>query len=145
MRLLQHWTSFLNHVQKTCSVPNRLGCHRNIPDGHNGWESPGIHLTNRTFLDPTKHKTTGATEYNHTNSRPNNNSRCTHQHSNKLAYRNSIIIIISLIAHPTRTYHTFRITVQMSFSSIPPLHNNNSYSTYKISYPRSCKRSSNNR
>ena len=78
MRLLQHWTSFLDHVQKTCSVPNRLGCRRHIADGRNGWESPGIHLTKCTFLDPTKHNILGATENNPTNSRPNNNSRYTH-------------------------------------------------------------------
>ncbi len=83
MRLLQHWTSFLNHVQKTCSVPNRLGCCHNIPDGRNGWESPGIHLTKRTFLDTTKHNTLGATEYNHTNSQPNNNRRYTHNNNKR--------------------------------------------------------------
>jgi hypothetical protein len=135
----------LPHGQKTCSAPNRLGCHRNIPDGHSGWESLGIHLANRIFLDPTRHKTIGAIKYNHTNSRHNNNSRCTHQHSNNLAYRNNTLIIVTLIAQPTRTYHTFRITMRMSSNNITRLHNSNSYNIYKISYPRSCKRSSSSR
>ena len=133
------------HGQKTCSAPNRLGCHRNIPDGHSGWETLGINLANRIFLDPTRHKTIGAIKYNHTNSRHNNNSRCTPQQSNNLAYRNNTIIIVTLIAHPTRTYNTLKLTGQTSYHKTTRQHNNNNYSTYKISYPRSCKRSSKSR
>ena len=135
-------TSFLEHVQKTCSAPNRLGCHRNIPDGHNGWESTGIQLPKRTFPDQTKHNTIGATEYNHTKSMPNNIRRCTHQHFSKLTYRNSITIIITSHGHPTRTCNIIKLTGQTSYYKTTRQHNNSNYSTYKISSPRSCKRSS---
>jgi hypothetical protein len=135
----------LNHVQKTCSAPNRLGCHHNILDGHNGWESKGKHITKRTFLDTPKHNRQEETGYNRTKYLPCSSRRCTHQQYNKHAYLNSILIIITSHVHPTRTYNTIRITEQTLHHRLTRQHNNNNYNTYKIYYPRSCKHSSKRR
>ncbi len=142
MRLYRRSTSSLPHGQKTCSAPSRLGCHRNILDDLHRWDRTDTRLTRRTLLDPTTHNRQGATQYNHTKPRLYSKCRYVLQYFNKHAYHNIIIVIITLIAHPTRTTNKSRITVQTSFHRVTRLPNNSNYRTYKISYPRSCKRSS---
>jgi hypothetical protein len=145
VRLYRRSTSSLPHGQKTCSAPNRLGCHRNILDDLNRWESTDKRLIRRISLDPTKPNRQGATEYNHPNSRLHNKRRYIHQSYSKHAYHNIIIVIVTLIAHPTRTTNKSRITVQTSFHRVTRLPNNSNYRIYKIYYPRSCKHSSKSR
>jgi hypothetical protein len=135
----------LPHGQKTCSAHSRLGCPRSIPDDLHRWDSTGTRLTKRILLDPTNRNRQGATTYNHTKYRRYNTCRCNLQYFSKHAYHSNIIVIITIIAHPTRTYNTLKLTGQTSYHKTTRQHNNNNYSTYKISSPRSCKRSSQRR
>jgi hypothetical protein len=105
VRLSKRWTSFLNRVQKTCSVPSRLGDPRNSLDGHNGGVSISRITHQTTYLDTPSHNAQGDTTHNRTKCLSCSNRRDTHQRYNKLTYLSNITIIVMSRVHPTRPYN----------------------------------------
>jgi hypothetical protein len=109
VRLSKRWISFLNHVQKTCSVPSRLGDPRNNLDGHSGGVTIGRVTHKNTYLDTPSHNAQGETTHNHTKCLSCSNRRYTHQRYSNLTYLSIITIIVMSRVHPTRQYNTIRI------------------------------------
>jgi hypothetical protein len=109
VRLSKRWISFLTRVQKTCSVPSRLGDPRNSLDGHNGGVSISRITRQTTYLDTLSHNAQGDTTHNRTKCLSCSNRRYTHQRYSKLTYLSIITIIVISRVHPTRPYNTIRI------------------------------------